>query len=131
MMEVNNEDLCGDGLESNGDYATTNFYDPYDLSLIVTDADTGAFVSTDPADRREFCDESDDSTRHTDGCMLTNFKSDQCRSITPGWECLVWGESCNIMCGNGLINDMDPLNNQSPQTRTEYCISESDCSDIY
>jgi hypothetical protein len=117
MMEVDNENLCGDGLESNGDYDTTGYYDPYDPLDIVTDAVTGA-ISTDPADRREFCDESDYETRWTQGCMLTTtYKTDTCRSITPGWECLVWGESCNIMCGNGLINDMDALNSQTAQTR--------------
>jgi hypothetical protein len=52
--------------------------------------------------------------------MLQDFKSDMCRSTTQGWECLVWGESCNIMCGNGLINDMDALNSQTAQTRTSY-----------
>jgi len=112
-MEVDNDNLCGDGIESNGD-TSTGWYDPYDTSLIVYDSDTGAFVSTDPADRREFCDESDLVAKHTEGCMLSTFKSDTCRSITPGWECLLWGESCNIMCGNGVINDMAATNSQSP-----------------
>lgn len=40
-----------------------------------------------------------------------------CRAITPGWECPMWGYSCNQLCGNGVVNDAAADNGDGDNAR--------------
>lgn len=70
--------LCGDGVPSNGPGARG---DPYADSQQDSGPETF-----------EACD--DGNTVSGDGCSST------CQ-IEAGYECPVWGEPCNLICGNG------------------------------
>jgi hypothetical protein len=40
-----------------------------------------------------------------------------CAAVTNGWECPMWGYSCNEQCGNGMVNDAEPLNGDGDNKR--------------
>lgn len=53
----------------------------------------------------------------TAGCSPTGAALSDCKSITPGWECPMWGYSCSQMCGNGKVNDGTADNAEGDNTR--------------